>query len=226
MVQAIFVQWSYRKCLSFSKILNFRGIQCDKVTLKRNCPVIFKIGRVKFRIFRIIRSIFKIVRSVLKQRKYNKNCLLLLLIKRRHIFRHLVLRVPISQPEILNFETGEIIQNQAWVFSADQTISQNFFLVISGFIIGFHRFLVSCRKIGKLICWGKVFLANPGHLIYFWSQGPSIISEASNVVFWTFFRAKLAVLFVTPIVSAMVKQIWREKVWKTTFHSTFDMIQL
>ena len=42
-----------------------------------------------------------------------------------------------------------------------------------------------------------------------------------------FFAPKLAAQFVTPIVSATVDQIWREKnVLRTTFHSTFEMIQL
>ena len=44
-----------------------------------------------------------------------------------------------------------------------------------------------------------------------WFHGPRIISEASNVVFWTFFRAKTCFQFVEPIVSATVEQKWREK---------------
>ena len=59
-----------------------------------------------------------------------------------------------------------------------------------------------------------------------WFHGPSIISAASNVVFWTFFAPKRAASFVTPIVSATVEQIWREKCLETTFRSTFEMIQL
>ena len=40
-----------------------------------------------------------------------------------------------------------------------------------------------------------------------------------------FFAPKLAAWFVTPIVSAAVEQIWREKMSEKA-HSTFEMIQL
>ena len=44
-----------------------------------------------------------------------------------------------------------------------------------------------------------------------WFHGPSIISAASNVIFWTFFRAKTCCVVCTHIVSATVEQIWRKK---------------
>ena len=46
---------------------------------------------------------------------------------------------------------------QVWVCFTDRWISTDSFLVISGFIIRFRGFLVSCTKTGKLICWGKCF---------------------------------------------------------------------
>ena len=58
---------------------------------------------------------------------------------------------------------------------------------------------------------GNWFLELKELTVTCWFHGPRIISAASNVVFWTFFAPKLAGLFVTPIVSATVEQIWREE---------------
>ena len=55
-------------------------------------------------------------------------------------------------------------------------------------------------------------------------HGPSIISAASNVVFWTF-KTSCVVCHAYCFCYGGIYMA-RKHVWKTTFHSTFKMIQL
>ena len=58
-------------------------------------------------------------------------------------------------------------------------------------------------------------------------HGPRIISAASNVVFWTFFHAKICrVVGNAHCFFYGRTNMARKNVWKTTFHSTFEMIEL
>ena len=64
-------------------------------------------------------------------------------------------------------------------------------------------------------------LHDPLRLEFCWFHGPSIISTASNVVFWTCFRAKTCCVVCHAYCFCYGgTNMARKNVWKTTFHST------
>ena len=139
----------------------------------------------------------------------------------------------IDKPKLKNVYLDNVYRETMWYIMVDNMV---YLLVprtehhLRSFKCGFLNIFSRQNLLRSLSCllfllrWNKdCFTPQLLH----WFHGPGIISAASNVVFWTFFLLQNLLCTLSRLLFLLRwNKCGAKNVWKTTFHSTFELIQL